>query len=69
MIKVGNLVKFELYGKKFTGEVIGILEIKDWDNKDLIGRNIYKVDALEDTYEVLEERIIASYTKEKINEG
>lgn len=69
MIKVGNLVKFELYGKKFIGEVIGILEIKDWDNKDLIGRNIYKVDTLEDTCEVLEERIIASYTKEKINEG
>lgn len=61
MIKVGNLVKFELYGKKFIGEVIGILEIKDWDNKDLIGRNIYKIDTLEDTCEVLEEKIIANY--------
>lgn len=47
MTKVGNLVKFELYGKKFIGEVIG--------------RNIYKIDTLEDTCEVLEEKIIANY--------
>ena len=62
MIEVGDLVKFRVYGKEFIGEVIGVLEVKDWDNKDLIGKNMYKIDTLGDTLEVLEEKIIAVYT-------
>lgn len=31
--------------------------IKDWDNKDLIGKNMYKIDTLGDTLEVLEENM------------
>jgi len=62
MINTGDLVKFKVYGKKFIGEVIGVLEVKDWDNKDLIGKNMYKIDTLGDTLEVLEEKIIAVYT-------
>lgn len=62
MINTGDLVKFKVYGKEFIGEVIGVLEVKDWDNKDLIGKNMYKIDTLGDTFEVLEEKIIAVYT-------
>ena len=58
MINTGDLVKFKVYGKEFIGEVIGVLEVKDWDNKDLIGKNMYKIDTLGDTLEVLEEKII-----------
>ena len=62
MINTGDLVKFKVYGKEFIGEVIGVLEVKDWDNKDLIGKNMSKIDTLVDTLEVLEEKIIAVYT-------
>ena len=62
MINTGDLVKFKVYGKEFIGEVIGVLVVKDWDNKDLIGRKMYKIDTQGDTLEVLEERIIAVYT-------
>lgn len=65
MIEVGDLVKFRVYGKEFIGEVIGVLEVKDWDNKDLIGKNMYKIDTSGDTLEVLEEKIIAVYTMKK----
>ena len=65
MIEVGDLVKFRVHGKEFIGEVIGVLEVKDWDNKDLIEKNMYKIDTSGDTLEVLEEKIIAVYTMKK----